>query len=88
MNKIKNTLLLSCLRATELIEKRLHFKLSLGEKIALRLHISMCQACQLYEKQSAFIDRGLSSSLAKKEAFKDIEALKLKIHKELEKTEG
>ncbi len=88
MNKIKNTLLLSCLRATELIEKHMYFKLSISEKIALRFHVSMCRACQLYEKQSAFIDKGLSSPLAKIEAFKDIEALKLKIHKELEKTEG
>lgn len=88
MNKIRNTLLLSCLRATELIEKHLHFKLSLSEKIALRFHVSMCRACQLYEKQSAFIEKGLSSPLTKKEAFKDIETLKMKIHKELEKIEG
>jgi hypothetical protein len=88
MSKIKNTILLSCLRATELVEKRLHFKLSLSEKIALRVHVSMCQACQLYEKQSILIDEALKHPLTRKDALKDIENLKLKIHKQLEEMEG
>jgi len=48
--------MLSCKRATELIEKRLVVGLSSGEKIRLKMHMGMCEACQTYEKQSIIMD--------------------------------
>lgn len=53
-------LFLSCIKASELIEKKLYFKLSLKEKIQLKTHKSMCDACTNYEKQSLFMDKALS----------------------------
>ena len=48
--------MLSCKKATELIEKKLLVKLSSKEKIQLQLHKSMCSACTAYEKQSKKMD--------------------------------
>ena len=56
MKKIMQLLMLSCKKATELIEKRSLTKLSFKEKVQLRLHKSMCDACTAYEKQSRKID--------------------------------
>jgi len=47
---------LSCLRTTGLIEKRLCFRLSFKERIQVRMHLTMCNACKNYDKQSAFLD--------------------------------
>ncbi len=49
--------MLSCKKATELIEKKLLVKLSFKEKMQLQLHKSMCSACTAYEKQSKKMDR-------------------------------
>ena len=50
---------LSCIKATELIEKKLYFGLSFKEKLQLTAHKSMCNACTNYEKQSVFLDKAL-----------------------------
>lgn len=59
--------MLSCRKATELIEKRNVTKLSMTEKVQLRLHTSMCSGCAAYQKQSTMIDQWLHQhySLAK-----------------------
>ncbi|MDZ7738089.1 MAG: hypothetical protein U5K32_03270 [Bacteroidales bacterium] len=62
MKKLLNILFLSCYKATELIEKKLNFRLSFKEKIQLKIHKSMCDACSLYEKQSEFMDRWIEAS--------------------------
>lgn len=66
MKKLMHTLMLSCLKATELIEKQFVVKLSTSEKIRLAMHKSMCAACKNYEKQSQFIDKALSKNKMKK----------------------
>lgn len=48
--------MLSCKKATALIEKSSLVSLSFKEKVQLRLHKSMCDACTAYEKQSKKID--------------------------------
>lgn len=53
-------LFLSCIKATELIEKKLYFGLSFKEKVQLTAHKAMCNACTNYEKQSIFMDKALS----------------------------
>jgi hypothetical protein len=55
-------LFLSCLKATELIEKKFHLKLSFTEKIQLELHKMMCDACKTYEKQSKIIEEGIKTN--------------------------
>ena len=62
MKKLMHLLFLSCLKATELIEKKLHINLSVKEKTQLRMHKSMCNACRRYGKHSAFIDEALKNN--------------------------
>lgn len=56
MKKIMHLLMLSCKKATELIEKKTLVGLSFREKVQLNIHKSMCEACTAYEKQSLKID--------------------------------
>lgn len=75
---------LSCLKATELIEKGIHFKLNMIEKLQLKVHKMMCSACATYEKQSDLIEKGISNSQKDKQAIDDIAELKKMIKKRLE----
>lgn len=60
IKKLMNILMLSCRKATELIEKRIYFKLSKKEELQLKLHTSMCKACSSYEKQSHELNKILA----------------------------
>lgn len=62
MKNITSILLISCRKATELVEKRDIAGLSIGEKMRLHVHTSMCNACTHYQKQSKIIDQLLSHS--------------------------
>jgi len=83
MKKIMYRLFLSCLMATELIEKKIHFRLSAKEKLQLKIHKMMCDACSSYEKQSIFLERGISLHQNNKFSAEDIEQLKLSISDKL-----
>jgi hypothetical protein len=83
MKKIMHILFLSCLRATELIEKKLHFKLSVKEKLQLRTHKMMCKACSNYEKQSIFIEKGISINQKGEFSVDDVNQLKVIITEKL-----
>ena len=48
--------MLSCKRATALIEKRIVEGLSTKEHIQLKMHNNMCDACRTYEKESLIMD--------------------------------
>lgn len=85
MKKLMHMLFLSCLKATELIEKKLLFRLSLSEKIRLEMHKAMCDACSLYEKQSSTIDKALSSSETKEGKVVDLHNFKKEIISKIEK---
>ena len=84
MKKIMHILFLSCLKASEFIEKKLHFKLSFTEKVQLELHKIMCSACSRYEKQSILIEKSIE--LQNKEILKiaNIEDLKKTITEKLD----
>ena len=77
-------LFLSCLKATELIEKKLIFKLSSKESVQLKVHKMMCDACTNYERQSILIDKAMASHIVEKSSLNDSSDLKLKILKDLE----
>ena len=59
MKKIMHLLFLSCLKASELIEKDFHIKLGFKERLQLKLHKTMCSTCNRYSKQSATIEKGI-----------------------------
>jgi len=87
-----NKMFLSCLKATELIEKKLLFKLSLTEKIRLTMHKMMCEACTLYEKQTRILDKALEGHPKKDELSFDLNNFKkdliMKIEEADKKTFG
>ena len=83
MKKIMHKLFLSCLKATELIEKKMHFGLSGKERLQLKMHKMMCDACSSYEKQSVFLEKGISLRKHDQFSAKDLQHLKLSIHEKL-----
>ena len=85
-NKIMHFLFLSCLKATELIEKKFHFKLTFTEKIQLEMHKMMCDACKTYEKQSGIIEEGLKEHHHSHSNEIDAEQLKKQIQAKLQET--
>lgn len=84
-------MMLSCRKATELIEKKAHFRLNILEKIQLRLHTSMCQACHHYENQDQQINSLLKEELGSVDKQEKVaqqkmpEDLKLKILENIQK---
>jgi hypothetical protein len=86
MKKLMHILFLSCLKATELMEKRFHFGLSWHEKIQLKLHKSMCKACSTYDKQSDIIEHALKEMLTNNEITVDFDKLKQQINAKLTKS--
>lgn len=56
MNELKKTRN-NCCKATLLIEKQQITRLTLAEKLALRLHLIGCTACRIYKQQSLLICR-------------------------------
>jgi len=56
MMRLMNLLMLSCRKATELMEKKNRAPLKALETLQLFMHTRMCDACTQYEKQSHFID--------------------------------
>ncbi len=82
--KIMHFLFLSCLKATELIEKKFYFKLSFAEKIQLELHKMMCDACKTYEKQSGIIEKGIKGHHHSHSHEIDAEELKKQIRDKLQ----
>jgi len=47
----------NCRRATFLIEKKLIDRLTLREKMELRIHLFGCSVCRVFDKQSAIINK-------------------------------
>ncbi|CAD6872236.1 zf-HC2 domain-containing protein [Methylomonas fluvii] len=47
----------SCRDITALVSQGLDKKLSLGERLAIGLHVMMCSSCRNFQSQSQFIRR-------------------------------
>ena len=47
----------NCKKATFLIEKKLIGKISIGEKLVLKIHLTGCFACRIFEQQSLMINK-------------------------------
>ncbi len=74
-----HTLILTCKEATLLIEKREAGKISFVERIRLKAHLWICDACKIYEKQSKIIEGVLEKVTKKKVGVKLDETVKQKI---------
>ncbi len=83
MKKLMHILFLSCYKATELIERKLHTELSFKEQLRLRIHLMMCNACSTYEKQSYILEKGIQQLKPGNEINVDFKELKNRINNKL-----
>lgn len=63
MKKLMNILMLSCKKASDLIDKKSAVKLSMKENVMLHMHTAMCDGCKAYQKQSRILDELLSKHI-------------------------
>ena len=66
MGELMNKMMLSCKKATQLVEKKWVVKLTLQENLQLKLHTTMCSACKEYQKKSRIIEKALERMNTKK----------------------
>jgi len=59
--KLMHILILSCKKATFLIEKSQAHPLGLIDRLQLKLHLKLCDGCFRYQKQSLFIENLLKN---------------------------
>lgn len=57
MKLLSHVFVLSCRKASALMEKKQNFSLNFLEKLQLKWHKSLCDPCTQYEIQSEYIDR-------------------------------
>lgn len=63
MRRVMNMLMLSCRKATGLMEEKAMDDINSLARFQLFLHTSMCNACKLYEQQSQYLERILRKHL-------------------------
>ncbi len=89
MKKLMHYLFLSCLKATELIEKKIYFGLTFREKMQLSAHTSMCKACTHYQKQSQLLDRALKQpAFDSEKSLQDLQKLKIETLQKISEQEN
>lgn len=54
---------ISCVKATTLMEKKIHFGLTPSESVRLHLHTAICSTCRAYEQQSLFMEQLFRASI-------------------------
>jgi hypothetical protein len=47
----------NCRKATMLIEKQQMGRLTMGERVELRIHLTSCSVCRMYQQQSIIINK-------------------------------
>lgn len=60
---LMNAMMLSCVKATQLMELRQQSPLGLMQKIQLQMHVAMCSGCRNYMKQTKLIDKVLGKTV-------------------------
>ena len=82
-----NILMLSCHKATLLIEKGHARPLSFTERAKLKMHLAMCDKCTEYQKQSFIIENAIKAnhqSFSNPSNFKLADTSKTRIQKEID----
>ena len=79
ITKIKHLLFLSCLKASELIERDIHFKLNHKEKLQLKIHKLLCNKCKQYNKHSLLIEQCIRNLKNKETMTVDLKKLEERI---------
>lgn len=63
IKKIMQAFMISCRKASELMEKKHFVGLNLFEKVSLSVHTSMCDACKNYQDQNDLMEDTLKDHL-------------------------
>jgi len=61
---IVNAMMLSCVKATELMEMKEHVPLGLLKTMQLHMHTAMCSGCRNYMKQTKLINELLQKKFS------------------------
>jgi len=61
---IMNAMMLSCVKATELMEMKEHVPLGLLKTMQLHMHTAMCSGCRNYMKQTKLINELLQKKFS------------------------
>ena len=67
MKGLMNKLAMSCKQASLLAAKQSFERLSFLEKVKLKMHTSMCDACKTFGQESQLIDEAIVKILQQKE---------------------
>ncbi len=81
--------MISCKKATELISRSLEESLSIKEELLLKMHLFLCETCDLFRKQTALLRRVVRRSeetLGEDDSVRLSEAAKEEIRKKLDST--
>ncbi len=62
MRDLMNVMMLSCVKATQLVEMKEHVPLKIIEKMQLQIHVAMCSGCKNYMKQTKLINMLLNKN--------------------------
>ena len=52
-------MMLTCKEATRLVSQGLDRRLGFAERIALRVHLAICDGCTAFSKQAAFLRKAI-----------------------------
>lgn len=85
MKEILSAVVVPCVKATELIEKKRHYPLTKAEKVQLNTHLALCKACSNYTKQAAAMDRLLKKYTRISAPVADTRPLEERILKQIQK---
>lgn len=93
MKRIIHMVVLSCKKATELIEKKSLFGLSWRERLQLRMHTGICGFCAIYQQQSILLDKVMRHQMTNINELRIVpdvknEALKTRILRSLDEQAG
>ena len=52
-------MMLSCKKTAQLLSQGMDRRLALWERVALRLHLAICDGCRNFKKQAAFLRQAM-----------------------------
>jgi predicted anti-sigma-YlaC factor YlaD len=52
-------MMLSCKKTAQLLSQGMDRRLALWERVALRLHLAICDGCRNFKKQTAFLRQAM-----------------------------
>ncbi len=81
---VMNAMMMSCVKATSLMELKEQVPLSFIKNMQLRIHIMLCSGCRNYMKQSKIIDELLDKKFSSVVATENTSELETSIIGKLE----